>query len=68
LARPERIILLSIGLITGWMTFALAVLALFTNITAVQRMYTVWVQTEGAARPPKPPRRTWFAPRDQFPS
>jgi phosphatidylinositol alpha-mannosyltransferase len=68
LARPERIILLSIGLITGWMTFVLAVLALFTNLTALQRMYTVWTQTEGAARPPKPSRRAWFAPRDQFPS
>ena len=68
LARPERIILLSLGLITGWMTFALAVLALFTNLTAVQRMYTVWTQTEGVARPPKPPRRTWFASRDQSPS
>ncbi len=68
LARPERIILLSLGLITGWMTFVLAVLALFTNLTALQRMYLVWAQTDGAARPPKPPRRTWFASRDQSPS
>ncbi len=68
LARPERIILLSLGLVTGWMTFALAVLALFTNLTALQRMYLVWAQTDGAARPPKPPRRTWFASRDQSPS
>ncbi len=72
LARPERIILLSLGLITGWMTFALAVLALFTNLTAVQRVYNVWAQTEGvqrrAARRSKPQRRTWFASRDQSPS
>lgn len=68
LARPERVILLSLGLLTGWMTFALAVLALFTNVTAFQRIYLVWAQTDGAARPPKPPRRTWFASRDQSPS
>ena len=72
LARPERVILLSLGLITGWMTFALAVLALFTNLTAVQRVYHVWAQTEGrqqrSAKQAKPQRRHWFASRDQSPS
>jgi phosphatidylinositol alpha-mannosyltransferase len=72
LARPERIILLSLGLLTGWMTFALAVLALFTNLTAVQRVYHVWAQTEGlqrqATQRAKPQRRPWFASRDQSPS
>lgn len=72
LARPERVILLSLGLITGWMTFALAVLALFTNLTAIQRVYHVWAQTEGgqrrSAKQTKPQRRHWFASRDQSPS
>lgn len=71
LARPERIILLSLGLITGWLDFTLAILALFTNLTTGQRMYHVWKQTEGQQRPPeavKPARRSWFASRDQSPS
>jgi CDP-diacylglycerol--glycerol-3-phosphate 3-phosphatidyltransferase len=72
LARPERIILLSIGLIIGWLDFTLAILALFTNLTAIQRVYHVWSQTEGAqrreAQVAKPARRSWFASRDQSPS
>jgi CDP-diacylglycerol--glycerol-3-phosphate 3-phosphatidyltransferase len=72
LARPERIILLSIGLIIGWLDFTLAILALFTNLTAFQRIYHVWLQTEGAQRREpnvaKPTRRSWFASRDQSPS
>lgn len=72
LARPERIILLSLGLISGWMTFVLAVLALFTNLTALQRIYYVWLQTsdnnQRGDRHSKSERRTWFAPRDQTPS
>jgi phosphatidyl-myo-inositol alpha-mannosyltransferase len=72
LARPERIILLSLGLLSGWLQFTLAILALFTNFTAAQRIYHVWLQTEGkerqAAAAVKPPRRGWFASRDQSPS
>lgn len=70
LARPERVILLSLGLIVGWLHVALAILALFTNVTAVQRVYHVWTQTEGRERQrmPKPQRRGWFASRDQSPS
>lgn len=71
LARPERIILLAIGLIVGWLSFALAVLAIFTNFTAAQRVYHVWRQDrERHPRPvvPKAPRRSWFVPRDQRPS
>lgn len=44
LARPERIILLSIGLLVGWVSFALAILAIFTNVTAIQRVFHVWRQ------------------------
>ena len=42
LARPERIIILSAGLILGHVTWALWFLAIFTNITAVQRIYHLW--------------------------
>lgn len=72
LARPERIILLSLGLLTGWLNFTLAILALFTNFTAAQRIYHVWLQTSGkeqrVAETVKPQRRGWFASRDQSPS
>lgn len=70
LARPERIILLSLGLIIGWLHVTLAILALFTNLTAIQRIYHVWSQTEGRRRAEvvKPARRGWFASRDQSPS
>jgi phosphatidylinositol alpha-mannosyltransferase len=71
LARPERIILLSLGLIIGWLHFTLAILALFTNLTAIQRIYHVWAQTNGKQRRAtsdvKSQRRGWFAWRDQSP-
>ncbi len=50
LQRPERVVVLVIGLITGWMTIALAVLALFTNITAIQRILAVKQEAEAAER------------------
>jgi CDP-diacylglycerol--glycerol-3-phosphate 3-phosphatidyltransferase len=71
LARPERIILLAFGLIVNWLGFALVVLAILTNLTAVQRIFHVWRQDrERNPRPvvPKAPRRGWFAPHDQKPS
>lgn len=71
LARPERVILLSLGLLIGWLHVTLAILALFTNLTAIQRIYHVWAQTEGRQRGAeviKPHRRSWFASRDQSPS
>ncbi len=40
--RPERIALLIIGLFTGWMVPVLAVMAVLTNFTAVQRIYQVY--------------------------
>ena len=71
LGRPERIILLSIGLLAGVQFFALAILAIFTNFTAAQRIYHVW--REDRRLTPrlavvKAPRRSWFAPRDHTPS
>jgi CDP-diacylglycerol--glycerol-3-phosphate 3-phosphatidyltransferase len=50
--RTERIILLAIGLIVGnWysngMTVVLWIIAVFSNLTALQRIYNVWRQTGG---------------------
>lgn len=71
LARPERVILLALGLIIGWLPFTLAILALFTNFTAIHRIYHVWAQTSGkqhrATGAIKSQRRGWFAWRDQSP-
>lgn len=47
LARPERIILIVIGLVTGWIVPVLWVLAIFTNFTALQRVFHVWRVTGG---------------------
>jgi phosphatidyl-myo-inositol alpha-mannosyltransferase len=69
--RPERIILLSLGLLVGWVSFALIILAIFTNFTAAQRVYHVW-REDRRLHPQvqivKTPRRGWFAPRDHTPS
>jgi CDP-diacylglycerol--glycerol-3-phosphate 3-phosphatidyltransferase len=52
LQRPERIVLLVAGLLFGWMLPVLWVLAVFTNFTAIQRIYGVYIKTmqEEAAR------------------
>ncbi|GCE48092.1 hypothetical protein KTH_29610 [Thermosporothrix hazakensis] len=42
LARPERVILLALGLLTNTGIWALALLAVFSNVTAVERMIAVW--------------------------
>lgn len=42
LARPERVIILAIGLLTTTGMWALALLAVFSNVTAVERILTVW--------------------------
>jgi CDP-diacylglycerol--glycerol-3-phosphate 3-phosphatidyltransferase len=43
LARPERVILLAVGLLTGTGIWALALLAVFSNVTAVERIIAVWL-------------------------
>ncbi len=48
--RFERIFLLVVGLLfywtfSYWLTIILVALAIFTNLTAFQRMYLVWVIT-----------------------
>ena len=45
--RFERVFLLVIGLIFNQLTLALWLLAIFSNLTAVQRMYLVWRITGG---------------------
>jgi CDP-diacylglycerol--glycerol-3-phosphate 3-phosphatidyltransferase len=51
LARPERVILLAVGLLIGQaaLVWTMLVLALLTTLTAVQRMVHIWLIT----RPPK---------------
>jgi CDP-diacylglycerol---glycerol-3-phosphate 3-phosphatidyltransferase len=44
--RPERIIILVIGLIVGWLSPILWLLAIFTNFTALQRIYEVYWRTQ----------------------
>ncbi len=46
--RTERIIVLIVGLVTGWMLPVLWILAIFTNATAVQRIYDVYRKTQRA--------------------
>jgi CDP-diacylglycerol---glycerol-3-phosphate 3-phosphatidyltransferase len=45
LQRPERIFLLIVGLLTGWMLPILWFMAIFTNFSAFQRIYEVYVRT-----------------------
>ncbi len=45
--RVERVVVLIAGLITGFMSPVLWILALLTNFTAVQRIYRVWRITGG---------------------
>jgi len=45
LARPERVVLLAIGLLTNTGIWALALLAVFSNITALERIISVWRTT-----------------------
>lgn len=46
--RVERVIVLSLGLLFGWVRLVLWILAVFTNVTAVQRMAEVYRLTRQA--------------------
>ena len=48
LQRPERLVLLIAGLILGLVLPVLWLLAVMTNITAVQRIYEVYVRTSAS--------------------
>ncbi len=55
LARPERVVILAIGLLlSGFfpaaLMWALALLAIFSNVTAIERIVYVWHVTSRAAR------------------
>jgi CDP-diacylglycerol--glycerol-3-phosphate 3-phosphatidyltransferase len=50
LQRPERVVLLVIGLLFNWMLPVLWILAIFTNVTALQRMYEVYTQASAQAK------------------
>lgn len=62
--RPERIALLIFGLLTGWMLPVLAIMAILTNFTAVQRIYQVYwkIQAQEQAR------ALSVAPKDKQPA
>lgn len=46
LARPERVIILALGLLTNTEMWALALLAFFSNVTALERIIAVWRATQ----------------------
>ena len=48
LGRPERIAVLCVGLIFNWVTVALLILAVFSHVTALQRMIHVRFSTRGS--------------------
>ncbi|MEZ4711112.1 MAG: CDP-alcohol phosphatidyltransferase family protein [Caldilineaceae bacterium] len=55
LQRPERVVLVIFGLLSGWMLPILWVLAIFTNFTAFQRIYEVyWRTNQQPLRVPPP--------------
>lgn len=54
LARPERIIILAVGLMLARPLWSLWVLAIFTNVTAVQRIYHLWLTADQAPPEPRP--------------
>jgi len=43
-ARPERVVVTALGLMLGQLTIVLWILAIATNLTAIQRIYLVWGQ------------------------
>ena len=58
MARPERVILLAVGLIlggAGWLVWTMAVLAATSTFTAVQRIVHVWRKVRARALAATPP-------------
>jgi CDP-diacylglycerol--glycerol-3-phosphate 3-phosphatidyltransferase len=45
LARPERVVILALGLLTGVVIWALVLLAIFSNVTAIERIAHIWRAT-----------------------
>ncbi len=46
LDRPGRVIVLALGMLSGWLTASLIALAVFSHISALQRMLVVWQQSK----------------------
>jgi CDP-diacylglycerol---glycerol-3-phosphate 3-phosphatidyltransferase len=65
LQRPERIVLLIIGLLTGWIQPILWIMAILTNVSAIQRIYEVYTLTN--QRQPVAPTPKIVQPSDQPP-
>jgi len=53
LARPERVVLLAIGLLSGTSIWALALLAILSQVTAIERVVYVWRITSHPEQPSK---------------
>src|SRR5258706_5459589 len=55
-ARPERVVLTVIGLILGgiWLDGVVGILAVLTNLTALQRIREVWLQGRAQRRAREP--------------
>lgn len=45
--RPERIIVLAAGLVTGWLVAALLIICVMSYITVIQRLFGAYRQLEG---------------------
>jgi CDP-diacylglycerol--glycerol-3-phosphate 3-phosphatidyltransferase len=66
LQRPERVVLLIVGLLIGWLTPILWLMALLTNISALQRIYEVhWRIAQGV---PSAAGSSRVQPRDNRPA
>ncbi len=52
--RPGRVILLAFGMLSGWLTSCLIVLAVLSHISALQRFWFVWQQSKADQLPPQP--------------
>ena len=45
--RTERVVIMIAGLVTGWVTVALAVVVALSTATSAQRMYHLWREVKG---------------------
>jgi CDP-diacylglycerol--glycerol-3-phosphate 3-phosphatidyltransferase len=68
--RPERVIILGLGLLVNDNTTiaALAILAVLTHFTAVQRLYHVWSQTRSKSVRQRSKKASRVAPRGESPA
>lgn len=48
LERPERVLILTFGLISGWIEGSLWILAILAHLSVLQRSVNVWVQSRSA--------------------